>query len=199
MLQAMANTPLDIDLDATEPPLLDLFEVGKDVILGLDDVCSVSEETSGFEAMRDPCSNCQAHCCKTLVFPTAGPATAASLDYLKFCLGFPGVELGIGDGAWSIVVRTSCRYLQDNRCSVYGKPERPLLCKYYDAMRCSYKAQFGTRRPAGFLRVDFNQLDWLLECFQFDQNGSVVQIPPVEVMREHIEARCRSQVAQPAT
>jgi hypothetical protein len=199
MLQGMASIPLDTDLDAAEPPTQDLFiEAGKDLVPGLDDDSSQGEETFSYEAIRDPCSSCQALCCKTLVFPFVVPPSAVNLDYLKFCLGFPGIELGIDDSAWSIIVRTSCRHLQDNRCSVYGKPERPLLCKYYDALRCSYKTQFGTRRPAGFLRVNFNQLDWLIECFQFDQNGAIVQIPPVEAIRNHIEERWQSGVAQPA-
>ena len=86
-------------------------------------------------------------------FPTDVPETRSGLDFLRFVLGFPGVELAVADGAWSLVVRTTCRHLEGNRCSIYGRPERPLLCKYYDAWKCTYKAHFGLPRPTGFLRV----------------------------------------------
>jgi hypothetical protein len=132
-----------------------------------------------------------------LVFPTDVPATRSNLDFLRFALGFPGIELGIADGAWSLVVRTTCRHLTGNRCAVYGRPERPRLCTYYDAWKCTYTVHFGLPRPAGFLRVRLEEFPMLAECFRFDQHGTVTQLMPVEAIRHHFETRWREQAAQP--
>ncbi len=82
----------------------------------------------GFDDLVDPCGDCSAYCCTTLVFPQSIPGHVSNLDYFRFCLGFPGIELGVADDQWTIIVRTKCRHLSDGRCSLYGDPERPLIC-----------------------------------------------------------------------
>lgn len=148
-----------------------------------------------YDAVTSPCTGCAATCCETLIFPGAIPANASSLDYYRFALGFPGVEIGIGDDAWSIVVKTRCRHLVGGLCSVYGTDERPLICKYYDAWKCTYRVNFGLPRPPAFLRVRLEQWKWLTECFQFDQFGQVLGVPPVADIRAHIEARWHEAMA----
>jgi Fe-S-cluster containining protein len=159
---------------------------------------ALAEPNYGYTDLTNPCETCQAYCCATLVFPTDVPVSRTNLDFQRFALGFPGVELGIADGVWSLVVRTTCRHLEGNRCSVYGRPERPLICKYYDAWKCTYKAQFGQPRPTGFLRVRLEEFPWLAECFRFDEHGTIVHLLPTEAIREHIETRWREQAAQSA-
>lgn len=199
MIEELANLPLQPALPASEPPLTDAAtEAWQAMLLNLESSPAQTEEIYTYEALRDPCDGCQAHCCQTLVFPQALPRSITNLDFLKFCLGFPGVELGIADDVWSLVVKTTCRHLQNNRCSVYGRPERPLLCKYYDAWKCTYKINFGLPRPAGFLRVKLEQFKWLTDCFQFDQHGAIVQFPPTEVIRTYLEDQWRTVLTQPA-
>ncbi len=134
-------------------------------------------------AISDPCTGCGAWCCTTLVFPTGAPTTAAQLDFLRFALGFPGMELGISDNAWSLVVSTTCRHLDAGRCAVYGRDERPLLCKHYDALRCTYRSQFGTSRPEGFLRVTFEDFPPVTDTFSFGGDGRAEAIPDVDALR----------------
>lgn len=142
-----------------------------------------------YDVLTDPCSTCQAYCCHTLVFPAGPPANMANLDYFQFCLGFPGLELGVSDAGWSLVVKTTCRHLQDNRCSLFGQPERPQICRYYDEYSCTYKINFGQERPEGYLSVQYEQFGWLTECFPFDQSGQVLEVPPVELIRQHFAKR----------
>lgn len=144
-------------------------------------------------APYDPCTDCSAACCTTLTFTVAPAMTRASLDHLRFSLGFPGMELAIADDGWVLAVRTRCRNLVDGRCGVYGKPERPLACSYYDAYRCTYRTAYGTPRPPGFLRVTLAELDWVLECVAMDDQGAVVQVPTAEQLRWHVERRWREQ------
>lgn len=145
-----------------------------------------------YARVQDPCSDCHAPCCKTLVFPHGVPATASNLDYLRFCLGFPGIEVGISDRTWSIVVKTTCRHLDGNRCSVYGCPERPMLCKYFDAMHCTYRTQFGVPRPDGFVRLRLDQFEAMASCLTFDANGQIVEMPSADQIRAEIEGRWRA-------
>lgn len=153
-----------------------------------------------FGELGDPCHACAAFCCTTLVFPYAYPTSVASLDYLKFCLGFPGIEVGITDETWSIVVKTRCRHLDGQRCAVYGQPVRPLLCKYYDANKCTYRVHFGQARPPGYLRLSLEQYPLLTECFRFDGHGTIVEALSSEGIRAHIEARWQAEAAaEPAS
>jgi Fe-S-cluster containining protein len=149
-----------------------------------------------YNDLQNPCDSCQAHCCKTLVFPQPMPRNISNLDYLKFCLGFSGIEVGIADDAWSIVVKTTCRHLQDNRCSIYGMNTRPLLCKYYDAWKCTYKKNFGTPRPPGFLRVKLDHFKWLIECFKFDEFGNIVQALSTDAIRQYVEVEWQQAMTQ---
>jgi hypothetical protein len=198
MVDGLANLPLQPLPSASEPSATDpVTEAWQAMLLNLDSNPVQPENVYSYEALRDPCNGCQAYCCQTLIFPQALPRSITTLDFFKFCLGFPGVELGVADDVWSLVVKTTCRHLQDNRCSVYGQPERPLLCKYYDAWKCTYKINFGLPRPAGFLRVKLEQFDWLTDCFEFNQHGAIVQFPPTEMIRNSLEEKWRTALTQP--
>ena len=206
LVEGFANIPLQPnskfdEFVKTEDSATKAWE---NLVLKGDNEGSISRELYTYKAdsLQNPCSNCEAHCCKTLVFPQTSPSSTTSLDFFRFCLGFPGVELGITDNSWSIVVKTTCNHLQDNLCSIYDKPERPLICKYYNAWTCTYKPQFGLPRPNGFVRIKLEQFEWLTECFGLDEAGAIVQFPTVEFIRNHVEQRWRGEAAQqsfPAT
>jgi len=198
LVEEIAKLPLKPNSQPSDPPSEDpVTEAWKQLVLNPESGIAESEKAYAYADLREPCNGCQAYCCKTLIFPQTLPGHITNLDFLKFCLGFPGIELGIADDIWSIVVKTTCRYLQDNHCSIYGKPERPLLCKYYEASKCTYKAHFGTPRPGNFLRVQLEQFQWLIECFTFNENGTIVQFPPSEALRNYIEQRWRTAATVP--
>lgn len=131
----------------------------------------------------DPCDGCSAYCCTTLVFPLTKPSNLAGLDFVRFALGFPGVEVVIGDEAWSLVVRTRCRYLDEARCSIYGRPERPIICRHYEARTCSYKTVFGPSSLPGSLRVRFDDFDRLLAAVDVEQDGRIAVLPSTEELQ----------------
>ncbi|MEM7659101.1 MAG: hypothetical protein AAF399_23470 [Bacteroidota bacterium] len=146
------------------------------------------QQTFSAKELSKPCMTCQAYCCKTLIFPQNVPVTYANLDYFKFSLGFPGIELGVSDEGWSIVLKTTCRHLKDDRCSVYGKEERPLLCQYYDEWKCTYKVHFGNPHPKDFLRLKLGHFDQLLETITFDENGHVSSLPSMREVKQYLVA-----------
>lgn len=145
----------------------------------------------GFAELDDPCGGCGAYCCTSLVFPQRNPVNHAQVDYFRYALGFPGVELGVGGGNWTITIRTRCRHLEGTRCGVYGTGDRPLLCAYYDAHKCGYKHQFGPLRPAGFVRVRYEEFDAVAAAFRFTETGMTTKIPTADEVRQAIEASWR--------
>jgi Fe-S-cluster containining protein len=183
----------------TDPPeSYPVLQEWKEMVLHPDGRDSSDQQSLSYDELRDPCSDCAAYCCTTLVFPHGFPATAANLDHLRFCLGFPGIELGIAEDTWSLIVNTRCRHLDGNRCSIFGKPERPILCQYYDAWKCTYRVNFGMPRPPGFSRVRLEEFEWLTECFRFDQHGNIIEGPKVEQVRAKIEEKWQNTVEEPA-
>ncbi|WP_428268380.1 hypothetical protein [Haliangium sp.] len=193
LLEVMKDMPLDpVDTDEVDDdPVFDQWL--EQAATGQDPQQAADPQEPAERG--DPCTGCAAHCCKTLVFPGQVPSTMAALDFMRFALGFPGVEVAVSDQGWSFVVKTTCRHLtEDNRCGVYGAPERPLLCKYYDAQSCHYKAQFGVPRPAGLFRFRLEQWHWVVESFKFDDNGVIVEGPSTDRLRRHVEERWRAEV-----
>lgn len=141
--------------------------------------------------LADPCAGCGAPCCRALMFPGGVPATASNLDFFQFILGFPDLTLGVADGGWYTIVRSTCRHFADGRCTVFGLPQRPKVCAYQDAWNCTPRLRLGTPRPPGFLRVSPDLFPWLVELLRFDREGRVVRIPPVRELRAHFEDRLR--------
>lgn len=191
-------------MTATPPPVMPLPLVDDDAFTAWREAARTGVEEREqpaalqYQDLANPCSGCGAYCCETLVFPQAAPSTVSSLDYYRFALGFPGVELGIAADAWSLIVRTRCRHLDGNRCSVFGAPERPLICKYYDAWKCTYRPNFGLPRPEGFLRLRLEHWKWLTECFRFNEFGQVTEAASLPDIRRHIEARWHDELVASA-
>jgi hypothetical protein len=144
-------------------------------------------------AVTDPCQGCGAWCCKDLVFNRGVPGDASQLEFLRYCLGFPGVEVGVAAGSWAVIVRTTCRHLDDNRCSVFGTDERPLKCGYYDALNCGYRGHFGVPRPDDIVRVRREQFGVVADSLVFDDLGRIVAIPPVEILRNRLDEAERAR------
>jgi hypothetical protein len=151
--------------------------------------------------VSDPCQGCEAWCCKTLVFNRGLPVNASQVEFLRYCLGFPGIEVGVADDGWAVIVHTTCRHLDGNRCSVFGTDERPLRCGYYDALSCSFRGHFGVPRPADIVRVNRQQFNVVVDSIVFDSLGQTMKIPPIDLLRERLEeverARAQEQFGQP--
>lgn len=188
MLALLADVPIapDFDRDPEPDPVFERWleetAIGK--------TSHPTPARRGYQDFLDQCTGCSAYCCKTLVFPHGRPTSRRNVDYLQFVLGFPGIELGVSDGEWQLLVRTRCRHLTaDHRCGVYDQPERPTLCRYFDASSCSYVVQFGQPRPRGFMRVQLEQFFWMVETMRFDDDGTLRELPTTEQMRQVVEAR----------
>ncbi len=150
-------------------------------------------------AVQDPCASCAAWCCTRLVFPIPAPERLAQLDFVRFSLGFPGVEVAIDEHGWALVLATRCRHLRGTRCSLYGTPDRPLHCSSFSALGCRYPESFGDGGPRDGVRLGFDQLEALLELATVE--GGSVRPPTVAALRRAgvgVGAGVGSQPACPA-
>ncbi|MCE9577189.1 MAG: hypothetical protein K8W52_28835 [Deltaproteobacteria bacterium] len=145
-----------------------------------------------FAQLAEPCTGCEAYCCTSLIFPQGPPTVHSQLDFYRYALGFPGIEVGFGDAGWTFILRTKCRHLVDGKCGVYGKDERPLQCRYYDAHKCGYKNQFGAPRPTAFVRLRHHEFEAFAATFAFDNDGNTIKSPTVEELRASIEQGWRA-------
>ena len=189
LLEMMAGFDDQPGSASTEPQASDAsLDQWEQMVLNPNGDHQMEVELRPFSALESPCNGCQAYCCTKLVFPQNPPTHVSNLDYYRFCLGFPGVELGVADGQWSIIVNTRCSHLtDDNRCGQFGNPERPQICKYYDEWKCTYRPQFGEARPAGFIRVQLEQFELLANSLQYDGYGAIAAMPPTDTLRGVLE------------
>lgn len=183
MVEAFARMPLAPDHGNATPAngngsANGHAEVWQPVSIGQDRAAEASLPA----ASVDPCSTCSAWCCTRLVVPTGPPTTLAQLDFLRFALGFPGVAVGVGDDSWSLIVETSCRHLDHGRCGLYGAPDRPLLCTYYDALRCTYRVEFEDAPPSGLVLLEREHISGLMELFTFSADGRAEVVPGVDAL-----------------
>jgi hypothetical protein len=196
--EAFASMPVDVPVSPAPEPDEVMVEWEAEVRAGRP-AQPLRIRAAADPQATSPCDGCSAHCCDTITFPLTAPASMASLDYLRFGLGFPGVELGLSDSGWMLAVKTRCRHFADGRCGVYGQAERPLTCSYYDEHHCTVKVNYGTTNPAGYLRVRLEHLTWLEEIVQVDELGAVVGLPTTQEVRQHVEARMSEQATSDAT
>jgi Fe-S-cluster containining protein len=192
MREAFAELPVveDPDRAPAEVEADPVYAAWRDAAIAGDGPAQRPART--YLSLAEPCDGCAAYCCTALVFPQAAPIARSQLDFFRFALGFPGVELGLAaDGSWTILVRSRCRHLDGTRCGVFGTPERPLVCSFYDAHKCGYKNQLGELRPAAFVRVRHAEFDAVAACFAFDDHGMTVAAPGPDDVREAVEASWR--------
>jgi Fe-S-cluster containining protein len=193
----LAEIPYE-DPVSQEPQVDQAWQAWKEQSISNDGSAMVNSPkvNRSFQEMQNPCSGCAAYCCQTLLFPHDLPISYSGLDFYKYCLGFPGVELGISNSQWTLIVRTRCRHLDDrNQCSIYGEPERPLICKYYDAGHCTYKVGVGQVRPEGYMKIGYEEFTWILETYQFDDQGNITVGWDTETLRRHVEDKWRENNA----
>ena len=197
MLEAFAAMA-PVACDDGEPAADPVFAQWRREVVGAVSEPPAKPRQYRLDGLPDPCDGCAAPCCTTLVFPRGFPANASNLDYLRFCLGFSGVELGITEKGWTLVIKTRCRHLDGDRCGSFGKTARPLICTYYDASRCTYKKHFGGTPAPDLVRVRLEDFGSLAGCFRFDESGTILAGPDTPQIREAIERRWREEATEGA-
>jgi hypothetical protein len=194
VLDAFRTMPMERRL--LPPPEPDpVVEEWRSIVLSRKEPAPHELRHYGDPEVSNPCQGCGAWCCKFLVFDRGVPSDATQMEFLRYCLGFPGVEIGISAENWSVLVRTTCRHLDGNRCSVFGSPERPLRCGTFDALSCGYRS-FGVTVPDNMVRVSREQFGAVADAVAFNGLGQVVGVPSVETLRDRLEQFERARSSQ---
>jgi hypothetical protein len=185
MVAVFADLPLEVT-PLPHPPAPEVVPAGRSS-LPLQPI-STAPRRFGELTAATPCTDCSAYCCTRVEFPLEVPRTVAALDFVKFSLGFLGVEVGVTDDGWKLVVNTTCSNLVGNRCRAFGMPERPIKCSYYDAWRCTHRRDYAPDSAAAIVRVPLEQYDRLLDLVPIAADGAVISTPTPEQLRHHLAA-----------
>ena len=125
-----------------------------------------------YDTTRDPCTGCAAPCCRVLVFERLPPTSLRSLEYMRYQLGFPNVSVVVTPAGWRTLVRTTCSHLDlaTSRCSLFGRPERPLTCSRYNQYVCDYRRFFTPGNP-DVLHMDLAGMAQLIRTVPTSEDG----------------------------
>ena len=138
---------------------------------------------------RNICSHCSSWCCTHLTVPIKTPTLFKDIDYIRYSLNFAGTQLVVSDQGWGLLVKTRCENLRDNRCTLYGKPERPQICRYYPEQDCYYRKTVAEPRPENYIRLAREEFELVPELFRFDSRGGLMQTPTVDQLRYAVEEK----------
>jgi hypothetical protein len=130
------------------------------------------------ELMQDPCTGCEAPCCRYLYFPLPVPTTFMQVDYIRFSLNFPGTECVVSPLSWWLVLRADCESLdlESKQCKLFGNAARPLRCAHLNQWDCGQFKRL-VHPDANLHRMDWRGFAELAEQIRFDDSGQIVQLP----------------------
>lgn len=150
---------------------------------------ATANQSYGLDEYRNICKHCSSWCCTHLTVPIKTPSLFKDIDYIRYSLNFSGTQLVVSDQGWGLLVKSRCENLRDNQCSVYGKPERPKICRYYPEQDCYYRKTVAEVRPENYIRLAREEFDLVPELFRFNRQGGLLQIPTVEQLRIAVEEK----------
>lgn len=131
------------------------------------------------ELLEDPCLQCEAPCCRYLFFPLPVAQTLMQVDYVQFCLNFPGVECGISPASWWLLLHADCEFfqLEEKRCGLHGRSERPLRCLHLNRWDCGQYRQLLYPSSSTLRRMDREAFAQMTRQIRFDDDGHIAHLP----------------------
>lgn len=152
-------------------------------------------------SMQQPCDACSAPCCKSVVLQHPAPTRWMDLDFIRYLLGFPRLDVLIAeDGRWSVRITDTCRHLDvaTTRCTVHGTPRQPATCRFYSPHHCWYRRNFhGGGVPVDVIVLDAARFEKVLEHVELDAEGMLVGWPGWRTIKELLDGAIPSAPASP--
>jgi Fe-S-cluster containining protein len=130
-----------------------------------------------------PCDSCGAPCCQYLLIPYKTPTTWIDIDFVKYLLNFPNVNITVSkQGTWAILINQNCQHLdkQTLKCKVHDTPQQPKTCSYYNPYQCNYRINLDTTKPNSIYLLTRDNFDGWAEHLRFDEAGFLVAAPNYE-------------------
>ena len=145
--------------------------------------------SASFSTRQSPCDDCSAPCCRVLIFDRGPPIAQHSLSYMVYQLGFEGVEIAVTDKGWRTLVRTTCQFLTDDkRCTLFGQPDRPTLCTFYNQYTCDYRRFFSAPEDSA-VRLSLADMRHLEQHAPYDSAGELRGDISPRAVRQWLNAR----------
>jgi hypothetical protein len=139
---------------------------------------------------KNPCGGCSSPCCKNLLIVHKVPVTWMDLDYIRYLLNFPKIQVTISKkGEWGILIDMSCNHFdqKSENCKVHGTSEQPRTCVYYNPYQCLYKKKLLDKDLMTIYKLDRERFEHWVQFIKFDDNGSIVDAPSFEKSLEILQ------------
>ena len=91
------------------------------------------------KAKKNPCSGCDALCCRYIALPIENPETRDDFEDVRWYLCHEGISVFVEDGEWYISVKNSCRYICPETSKCLNYENRPKICRKHEADGCEHK------------------------------------------------------------
>lgn len=90
------------------------------------------------------CEGCNGACCRYVSVEIDVPEELKDFEEIKWFVIHKGVYVYVDeDDCWYIEFSTPCRYLENNKCSIYEK--RPNICKEYNHDECTFHNEYSEK------------------------------------------------------
>lgn len=138
---------------------------------------------------ESPCRSCGKPCCVEVRIPRRTPRDRRDLLYLRFLLGFPGIELFISDRSWSLVIAARCRHfdLASGACRLFGSKDRPRRCEFTDEWRCETRAQASRERRDGVWIRGADVFEIVESQIRCDAEGRIRGMPGARELKSALD------------
>ncbi len=146
----------------------------------------------------NPCLNCTAPCCRVIMIPHKTPATFMDLDFIRYLLNFPRIEVAVSkSGEWLILIREVCRQFdQDSHsCKVHATNEQPFTCQYYNPYQCWYKPNLAFTSPRDICILKRETFEYWTQWVRLNEISEVISAPDFEESRKLLQEWDRQQLA----
>jgi len=153
---------------------------------------STPQNESSFEQLKlaNPCQNCEAPCCKMLLIPYQTPNTFMDLDYIRYMLGFPGVNMILHkNGTWQVQIEENCNHLnlENNLCKLHDSPQKPKTCSFFNPHNCFYKRNFTGDHIRNIIKINAHSFGIIVNQIKFDELGNIISIPQQELIERIVQ------------
>jgi len=82
---------------------------------------------------------CDAYCCRYISIHLDTPRSKQDFDEIRWFVSHRDVVVyKDDDDDWIVEVMNRCRFLKNNRCTIYGT--RPDVCREYDPENCTHNS-----------------------------------------------------------
>ena len=149
-------------------------------------------KSSTFKELNEnyPCQECSAPCCKFLLIPHKSPATYMEMDFIRYVLNFPNINITVSkSGSWGILIEQECIHFdsESDNCRVHKTIIQPKTCSYFNPYQCNYKYNLEKGTPNSIYILTREKFENWVQLVKFNESGEIVEAPSFEASVKLLE------------